>query len=103
MHAPPNPLPAQPAATALIPVSLAAMDAALLVRLLRQSHPHPHSQLLIDCGAQPCRRQLGVCHFLSQLLLLHQCGASVWLSNVDPLLRRYLQQLGLGATFLLVD
>lgn len=99
MHAPLTLLPALPAAAALIPVSLAAIDAALLVRLLRQPQP----QLLIDCGAQPCRRQLGVCHFLSQLLLLHQCGASVWLSNVDPLLRRYLQQLGLGATFSLLD
>lgn len=97
---PPLPsLPAEPAATALIPVSLAAVDAALLARILVQPHP----QLLIDCGAQPCRRQLGVCYFLSQLVLLRQRGASAWLCNVDALLHRYLRQLGLDSFFFLAE
>lgn len=99
MRAPPLPLPAAPVATVLISVNLAAVDAALLARILLQPHP----QLLIDCGAQPCRRGLGVCYFLSQLLLLRQRGASVWLSNVDPLLRCHLRQLGLEALFSLAE
>ena len=99
MRVPPNSQPATPAATALLPISLAMLDAELLVHLFLQPHP----QLLIDCAAQPCRRTLGVCDFLSQLLALRQHGAGVWLSNADVPLRRYLQQLGLGATFFLLD
>lgn len=99
MCASPYTLLAEPVVTTLIPVSLAAIDAALLARLLLQPHP----QLLFDCGAQPCRRNLGVCYFLSQLLMLRQRGASVWLSNVDPQLRRYIQQLGLESAFFLVE
>jgi len=97
MLAPAYPPLAKPAATALLPVSLAAVDAALLARRLLRSHP----QLLIDCQAQPCRRNIGVCYFLSQLLLLRQRGASVWPCNVDALLRNYLRQLGLESAFLL--
>lgn len=74
---------------------LAAVDAALLARILLQPQP----ELLIDCGAQPCRRHLGVCYFLSQLLLLRQRGARVWLCNVDASLHRCLRQLGLEACF----
>ncbi|MGI4874560.1 MAG: hypothetical protein ACRYFX_25680 [Janthinobacterium lividum] len=99
MRAPPIPLPVEPVATELLSVNLAAVDAALLARMLLQPQP----QLLIDCGAQPCRRSLGVCYFLSQLLLLRQRGASVWLCNVDPLLRRHLRQLGLEALFFLAE
>ncbi|GAB3637944.1 hypothetical protein GCM10027422_35340 [Hymenobacter arcticus] len=99
MRSPPATPLAEPAATALLLVNLAAVDAALLDRMRRQPQP----QLLINCGMQPCRRGLGVCHFLSQLLLLRQRGASVWLCNVDPLLRRCLQQLGLAASFFLTE
>lgn len=87
------------APAALISVSLAAINATLLARILLQPHP----QLLIDCGAQPCRRALGVCYFLSQLLLLRQQGASIWLSNADQPLRRHIRQLGLEPAFFLVD
>lgn len=90
---------AEPAATALLPVSLAAIDATLLARILLQPHP----QLLIDCQAQPCRRTIGVCYFFSQLLLLRQRGASVWLCNVDDQLRHQLQQLGLESFFFLAE
>ena len=89
----------EPVPTDLLPVSLAAIDAALLARLLLQPQP----QLLIDCQAQPCRRTIGVCYFLSQLLLLRQRGARIWLSNVDPLLRGHLRQLGLESAFSLAD
>lgn len=90
---------AEPVTSALIPVSLAAIDAALLARMLLQPHP----QLLIDCRAQPCRRNIGLCYFLSQLLMLRQRGASVWLCNVDALLRGHIRQLGLEAAFFLTD
>jgi anti-anti-sigma regulatory factor len=84
---------------ALLLVNLAAVDAPLLARMLLQPHP----QVLIDCQAQPCRQSLGLCYFLSQLLALRHRGASVWLSNVDPLLRRCLQQLGLAASFSIAE
>ncbi|RZK24512.1 MAG: hypothetical protein EOO63_17090 [Hymenobacter sp.] len=90
---------AEPVAPALLLVDLTALDVALLTQILHQPHP----QLLIDCGAQPCRRSQGVCHFVSQLLLLRRQGASVWLCNVDPLLRRCLQSLGLATSFFLVE
>jgi anti-anti-sigma regulatory factor len=90
---------AEPAAPALLLMNLAAVDAALLARMLLQPHP----QLLIDCGAQPCRRDLGVCYFVSQLLQLRRRGDSVWLCNVDPLLRRCLQQLGLTTYFFVAE
>lgn len=80
-------------------MSLAPVGAAQLARLLLQYHP----QLLIDYMAQPCRQQLGVCYFISRLLLLRQRRAIVWLSNVDPLLRRCLQRLGLESVFSLAE
>lgn len=86
---------AEPVAPPLLLVDLAAVDAALLARILLRPHP----PLLIDCGAQPCRRSWGVCQFVSQLLLLRQQGASIWLCNADPLLRRCLQSLGLATSF----
>ncbi|RZK61984.1 MAG: hypothetical protein EOO59_03735 [Hymenobacter sp.] len=95
----PYSLRAAPAATAPLGLHLTTLDAGLLARLLL----HPPPQLLVDCGAQPSRRSLGVCHFLSLLLLLRRQGGSVWLCNVDPLLRRCLLPLGLGATFLLAE
>lgn len=95
MSPPSYPLPVAPVATALIPVSLAHVDAALLARLLLAPEP----QVLIDCQAQPCRRALGVCYFLSQLLGLRQRGARVWLRNVDASLHQYLRQLGLESAF----
>ena len=79
----------------LLLVNLAAVDAPLLARMLLQPHP----QVLIDCQAQPCRQNMGLCYFLSQLLALRHRGAGVWLSNVDPLLHRCLHQLGLAASF----
>lgn len=91
--------PAEPAAPALLFANLASVEATLLTRMLLQPPP----QLLIDCEAQPCRRSLGVCHFVSELLLLRQQGGSVWLLNVDPLLRRCLQQLGLTAHFFVAE
>jgi hypothetical protein len=83
----------------LLPVNLAAVDAAHLVRILAQSPV----QLLVDCGALPCQRTLGICFLISQLLVLRQGGASVWLRNASPLLRRCLQKLQLGSCFHLAE
>jgi anti-anti-sigma regulatory factor len=83
----------------LLPVNLAEVDAAHLVRILAQ----PHMQLLVDCGALPCQRTLGVCFLVSQLLVLRQSGACVWLRNVSPVLQRCLHQLNLTSLFPLAD
>lgn len=99
MHSSSPTLLVEPAPPTLLLVNLAAVDAALRARLLLQPPPG----LLIDCGADPCRRNLGVCYFLSQLVLLRRQGASVWLCNADPLLRRCLHALGLGTSFFLVE
>jgi hypothetical protein len=99
MKVPPHSRLIEPAATALLPVSLAAIDAVLLARMLLLSYPHS----LIDCQVQPCRRNVGVCYLLSQLLLRRQIKASVWLCNVDARLRSHLRQLGLEYVFPLAD
>lgn len=83
----------------LLPINLAAVDATLLVRILAQ----PATQLLVDCGALPCQRALGICYLVSQLLVLRQSGASVWLRNASPVLRHCLEKLQLGSLFTLID
>ncbi|TDN37254.1 hypothetical protein E4631_25150 [Hymenobacter sp. UV11] len=59
--------------------------------------------LHIDCGQLRCQRTLGVSHVVSQLLLLHRAGASIWLRNVNVPLRRCLLLLQLGSLFHFVD
>jgi anti-anti-sigma regulatory factor len=90
LHSPP----AQPTA-ALLPVNLAEVDAAHLVRIL----PHPPTPLLVDCGSLPCQRTLGICFLVSQLLVLRQSGATVYLRNASPVLLRCLQKLQLSSIF----
>lgn len=92
--------PSAEVAPALLPVDLAAVDAGQLVYTLRPPGPgQPPAQLLVDCGALPYQRTLGVCFLVSQLLVLHQSGARVWLRNVSPVLRHCLQLLQLNAFF----
>jgi anti-anti-sigma regulatory factor len=86
-------------ASGLLPVNLAEVDAAHLVRILAQ----PHTQLLVDCATLSCQRTLGICFLVSQLLVLRQGGASVRLRNASPVLRRCLHKLGLSTFFLPVD
>ncbi|MVN78795.1 hypothetical protein GO988_20880 [Hymenobacter sp. HMF4947] len=83
----------------LLPVNLAEVDAAHLVRILAR----PHVQLLVDCGTLPCQRTLGICFLVSQLLVLRRGGASVRLRNTSPVLRRCLHKLGLSSFFLLAE
>ena len=58
-----------------------------------------HLPLHIDCGRLVSQRTLGVGHVVSQLLLLHRTGVSIWLRNVNAPLRRCLQLLRLSPLF----
>ena len=55
--------------------------------------------LYIDCADLVCQRTLGVSHVVSQLLLLRQAGARIWLRNVNAPLRRCLRLLRPEALF----
>jgi anti-anti-sigma regulatory factor len=82
-----------------LPINLAEVDAAHLVRILVRAHV----QLLVDCGTLPCQRTLGICFLVSQLLVLRQGGANMRLHNASPVLRRCLHKLGLSSFFLLAE
>ncbi|NML67238.1 hypothetical protein HHL22_18695 [Hymenobacter sp. RP-2-7] len=63
-------------------------------------HPGPASQTLhLDCCAAPYRHTLGVCHQVSQLLLLRRAGVAVWLHQANPVLRRCLRVLQVAHLF----
>lgn len=89
---------AEPAPVPL-PINLAAVDAAHLGRILQ----HPPAALLVDCGALPCQRTLGICFLVSQLLVLRQSGAHVWLHNASPVLQHCLRKLKVISLFTLTD
>ncbi|GAB3876040.1 hypothetical protein GCM10028824_32990 [Hymenobacter segetis] len=59
----------------------------------------PRGPLVIDCGQLQCQRLRGVAHVVSQLLLLRQAGATVWLRNVNAPLRACLRRLQLSPLF----
>jgi hypothetical protein len=82
-----------------LPINLAAVDAAYLGRIL----PQPPAALLVDCGALPCQRTHGICFLVSQLLVLRQSGAHVWLHNASPMLRHCLRKLQIISLFILTD
>ncbi|MGI4869670.1 MAG: hypothetical protein ACRYFX_00675 [Janthinobacterium lividum] len=84
------------------PVDLDEAEATSLVHDLAQGPEMPPAQLLIDCAHLRCLRQLGVSYVVSQLLVLHQSGARVFLCNVDPLLHRCLRLLRLDALFMVL-
>lgn len=83
---------------AVLPVNLAAVDAAHLLRIL----PLPASPLMVDCGILLCQRTQGVCFLVSQLLL-RRGGHTVWLRNASPALRRCLRVLQLSSVLRTVD
>lgn len=91
-------LSSQASVTSLITVDLDAVDVEQLAQALAGT---PRVQLLVDCDALRCQRTLGVSHVVSQLLHLRRSGASIWLRNVNPTLRRCLQVLHLNDMFLL--
>jgi len=93
----PTPAKTEPVVS-IFTVDLDAVETAQLVHALAQQ---PRTQLLIDCDNLRCQRTLGVSHVVSQLLLLRRSGASIWLRNVNPVLRRCLYLLGLDSVFLI--
>lgn len=94
---------AAPAAlTSLTPVDLDEVEVTSFVHDLAQGSKTPPAQLLIDCAHLRCLRHLGVSYVVSQLLVLHQSGARVFLCNVDPLLHRCLRVLRLEALFMVL-
>jgi anti-anti-sigma regulatory factor len=89
--------------TIIFPVNLDRDDANQLARYLARQPRHTRPQFVVDCGTLKCLRTLGVSHVVSQLLVLHRSGASIWLRNVDPVLKRCLHVLRLESLFLITD
>ena len=86
------------AASCLLTVNLDAVHTEQLAQALTKQ---PDSHLLVDCACLQSQRTLGVNHVISQLLLLRQSGASIWLRNINPMLHRCLQVLHLESLFLI--
>lgn len=59
----------------------------------------PPALLHLDCSAPPYQCPQGVCHQISQLLLLRRAGVEVWLHQVHPLLAHSLHQLKVASLF----
>jgi anti-anti-sigma regulatory factor len=83
-------------------IDLDAVDVKHVAYFLAQ-HTAPRPHVAVDCSTLKCLRTLGVSHVVSQLLVLHQSGASIWLLNVDPVLKRCLRLLRLEPLFLFAD
>jgi hypothetical protein len=79
-------------AAALLPEHLGGLNAEQQAQLLVMPPP-PY--LTVDCGGQSAPPPLGVCRFVSYLLLLRQRGTSIRLCNVHPVLYRCLLLLRL--------
>ena len=94
-------MPTKTVVSALFTVDLDAVDSVQLGRALAQEAQQIRPQLLVDCSSMKCLRTMGVSHVVSQLLVLHQSGAIVWLRNVDPALLRCLRLLQLDSLFLI--
>lgn len=86
----------------LTAVNLDALTAKQLVGTLPQQ-AGPPARLLVDCGALHALRTLGISHVVSELLVLRQGGAQVWLRNVGPVLHHCLRTLRLDQIFFLAD
>ncbi|MBG8553125.1 hypothetical protein [Hymenobacter guriensis] len=94
---------AQAVAAYLSAVDLDTVDALQVARTLRKNPSVVQPQLVVDCGRLQCLRTLGVGHVVSQLLVLRQAGATIWLCNADSTLRRCLDVLKLQRVFLTID
>ncbi|KUG08589.1 STAS domain-containing protein [Solirubrum puertoriconensis] len=92
-------LPNRQNASNIASVDLDAVPAVQVVRALERCAQEPRPLLLVDAANLQCLRTLGVSHVVSELLVLRQSGADVWLRNASPALRRCLQLLKLDAVF----
>ncbi|SDY81240.1 hypothetical protein [Hymenobacter psychrophilus] len=77
------------------PVYLADLTARNLALLLVA----PPAHLSADCWGLAATYPRGVCHFVSQLLVLRSRGTGIRLCQVHPVLQRCLHGLALGAVF----
>lgn len=88
------PIAYQPSMAIPVPLALATAAAPPLALV-----GAAQSCLHLDCSALPGQRTLGVCHQVSQLLLLRRGGAEVWLHQVHPVLHRCLRVLQVAHLF----
>jgi len=95
----PDFLPAAGSRATIAPLDLDAVDAVQTARLLKMNPQHSRPHFFIDCSSLTCQRNMGVSYVVSQLLLLHQAGASIWLRRVNAPLRHCLQLLQLTQLF----
>lgn len=95
--------PVPPRLPPLTPVDLDALTAKQFVQTLIPQMKQLRPQLLVDCGTLHALRQLGISHVVSELLVLWQSGAQVWLRNVGPVLQQCLHVLHLNQLFLLAE
>lgn len=85
-----------PAAHELHPIDLDAQDARqILTTLAADATPH----VVVECATLQSLRTRGVSHVISQLLILHQAGARVFLRNCPLVLQRCLHLLRLQQLF----
>lgn len=84
-------------------VNLDTQDAQLLAHSLDQLPAQARPRIEVDCSTLKCLRTLGVSHVVSQLLLLRQSSAGIWLRNVNPALKRCLHLLQLESRFFMAE
>lgn len=85
--------------SAITTIDLDAKNAKQWINTLTKQQALSGLQLVVDCATLKCLRTMGVSHVISQLLVLHKSGTTVWLRNVDPLLHRCLHLLRLHSMF----
>ncbi|QHL89223.1 hypothetical protein GU926_18015 [Nibribacter ruber] len=65
-------------------------DQRLSRRLQSVQRQGKECHVWIDCGSVECIRQLGVCHFINQLLVLRNTNPHIVLVQPDPVLQQAL-------------
>ncbi|KAA9338599.1 hypothetical protein F0P96_07170 [Hymenobacter busanensis] len=85
----------------IVRVNFNAIAPVELARTLAQDPDIQRKPLyvLIDCDDVRCLRTHGVCHFVSQLLLMRRAGVQIMLHNVGNTLARALRLLHLDVVF----
>lgn len=94
---------AHPQQAATLCVNLDTQDAQQLARSLAQQPAQARPRIEVDCSTLKCLHTLGVSHVISQLLLLRQSSAGIWLRNANPTLKRCLRLLQLESRFFVAE
>ncbi|AMM51791.1 hypothetical protein TH61_12220 [Rufibacter sp. DG15C] len=74
-------------------------DKRLSRRLLSVRQKHKEGHVWVDCDTVECIRQLGMCHFINQLLVLRNQQLHVVLVNPNQLMQHALKACRLDAYF----